>query len=67
MGWIIGVIIFAVIVICWLSGQFETWYQPLIGIAMAGVTVFAPAVITDWIGSAILKLKTYTNGLFFFI
>lgn len=43
--------------ICWLFGQFDAWYQPLIGIVIAGIIAFAPVVITGFGGSAILKIK----------
>lgn len=59
-GWIVGVIVFIITGICWLFGQFEVWYQPVIGIVIACLITFMPAVITELGGTAILKIK----GLF---
>ena len=56
-GWIIGILVFMIIAVCWLFGQFNAWYQPLIGIMIAGVVAFVPAKVTDLGGTAILKLK----------
>jgi len=56
-GWIIGILVFVITAVCWLFGQFNAWYQPLIGIMIAGAVAFVPAMITDVGGSAILKIK----------
>ena len=56
-GWIFGVIVFMITGICWLFGQFDVWYQPMIGIGIAGIIAFMPAVITEFGGSLILKIK----------
>ena len=62
-GWIIGIIVFMITAICWLFGQFNAWYQPLIGIAIAGFVAFAPVMITDYGGSAILKIKSLLHSI----
>lgn len=56
-GWIIGILVFIITAVCWLFGQFNAWYQPLIGIMIAGAVAFVPVMITDIGGSAILKIK----------
>jgi len=62
-GWIVGVIVFIITGICWLFGQFNAWYQPLIGIMIAGVVAFIPAMVTDLGGSAILKIKEILHSV----
>lgn len=56
-GWIIGTIILVITGICWLFGQFSFWYQPVIGIMVAGGVAFLPTFVTDIGGSIILKVK----------
>lgn len=57
-GWIIGILVFIITAVCWLFGQFNVWYQPLIGIIIAGAVAFVPAIVTDVSGSLILKIKS---------
>lgn len=57
-GWIIGILVFIITAVCWLFGQFNAWYQPLIGIIIAGAVAFVPAIVTDVSGSLILKIKS---------
>jgi len=56
-GWIIGILIFMITAVCWIFGQFDVWFQPIIGIVIAGTVAFMPALITDFGGSIILKFK----------
>jgi len=56
-GWIVGILVFIITAVCWLFGQFNVWYQPLIGIMIAGAVAFIPAMLTDFGGSAVLKIK----------
>jgi len=57
IGWIAGIVVFIITGICWLFGQFDAWYQPLFGVAIAGVLAFGPMFVTDVGGSAVLKIK----------
>lgn len=56
-GWIAGIVVFMITGICWLFGQFDAWYQPMIGIGISGAVAFMPTLITDFSGSVILKIK----------
>lgn len=56
-GWIVGIIVFVITAVCWLFGQFNAWYQPVIGIMIAVGICFLPIVLTDFGSSAILKIK----------
>ena len=47
--------------VCWLFGQFNVWYQPLIGIGIAGGLAFIPVFVTYTGGDMILKLKELIN------
>lgn len=62
-GWVIGIIVFIITTACWLFGQFNAWYQPLIGIMIAGAVAFIPAILTDFGGTAILKIKGMLHAL----
>ena len=61
-GWIIGVVVFVITGICWLFGQFDYWYQPIIGIVISITCAFVPGIITDVGGTSILKLKGILKG-----
>jgi len=56
-GWIVGIIVFVITAVCWLFGQFNAWYQPVIGIMIAVGICFLPIVLTDFGSSVILKIK----------
>jgi len=56
-GWIAGVIVFMITGICWLFGQFDVWYQPLVGIGIACILAFGPVFATDVGSSLVLKIK----------
>lgn len=60
-GWIFGVIVFMITGICWLFGQFDIWYQPLIGIAVSLVLCFFPSFITEVCSIMVLIIKGKLN------
>ena len=62
-GWIAGIIVFIITAICWLFGQFNVWYQPVIGIIIAAGICFFPIVLTDFGSSTILKIKGLLNSV----
>lgn len=62
-GWIVGILVFIITAVCWLFGQFNVWYQPVIGIVIAGAVAFMPAMLTDVGGTAILKIKGMLHAL----
>lgn len=62
-GWIFGTVVFGVTIILWIFGQFDTWYQIAVALAISAALVWAPGFITEFVGEGIMFLKRALNEL----
>ena len=63
LGYIAGVFIFGLTLVFWAGGQFDVWYQVLVGFGLAFGIIFAPMWITESGGEALLTLKGHLDNL----
>ena len=63
LGWLFGVFVFGTTIILWIFGEFDTWYQIAVALAISTAIVALPGWITDFLGEGIMFLKMALSEL----
>lgn len=62
LGWLFGVFVFGITIVLWVFGEFDTWYQIAVALAISTAIVALPGWITDFLGEGIMFLKMALKG-----